>query len=82
MYGVVDSSIFDGVGYPIRNSPQMQDSSWWDNFTYSFGEGNNNLYYEDNLFQNFGAIVADCQYSGRYAFRYNTINLTSPLLAA
>lgn len=79
MYGVVDNNIFDGVKYPIRNSPQIQNSSWWNNFSYSFGASDNNLYYEDNVFSGLGDVIADCQYSGRYAFRYNTVNATTDI---
>ena len=37
-----------------------------------FGKVDNNFYFEDNVFT-VEHIVTDCQYSNRYAFRYNTI---------
>jgi hypothetical protein len=74
MHGVVDNNIFDGVWYPIRNSPQVGGSNWWDNFTYTFGAAGDNLYFEDNIFSDI-VVMADAQFSGRYAFRYNTISV-------
>ncbi len=74
MYGVVNNNRFNEVVYPIRNAPQVGGSSWWDNFTYTFGAADDNLYFEDNVFTGV-SIVADSQYSGRYAFRYNDITL-------
>lgn len=74
MYGVVDSNVFDAVIYPTRNAPQVGGSSWWDHFPYTFGAMDENLCYEDNVF-NGVTVVADSQFSGRYLFRYNTINV-------
>jgi len=74
MFGVVDNNQFDGVAYPIRSDAGVGDPSWWDNFTLTPGAADDNLYFEDNTFTNVSAgIVSDCQYSGRYAFRYNAI---------
>jgi hypothetical protein len=76
MYGVVDSNVFDNVAYPTRNAPQVGGSSWWDHFPYTFGRPDQNLCYEDNLF-NGVTIVAASQFRGRYMFRYNPINLAA-----
>jgi hypothetical protein len=73
MYGAVDNNIFDGIGYPVRHSPQVGGASWWDNFTMTFGASNDHLYFEDNIFD--VETFADCQYSGRYLYRYNTITV-------
>jgi hypothetical protein len=73
-FGVVDNNRFDDVAYPIRSDAGVGNSSWWDHFTLTPGGADDNLYFEDNVFANVSAgIVSDCQYSGRYAFRYNTI---------
>jgi hypothetical protein len=73
MYGVVDNNVFDGIGYPVRHSPQVGGASWWNNFTMTFGAPNDHLYFEDNIFV--VETFADCQYSGRYLYRYNTITV-------
>jgi hypothetical protein len=74
MFGVADSNRFDDVAYPIRSDAGVGDSSFWDYFTFTLGAADNNLYFEDSTFTGVSAgIVSDCQYSGRYAFRYNTI---------
>ena len=74
MYGVVDNNAFDGIGYPIRHSPQVGGASWWNNFTIRFGVSSDNLYFEDNIFTN-TTTFSDCQFSGRYLYRYNTISV-------
>lgn len=76
MYGVVDNNSFDGVGYPVRHSPQVGGASWWNNFTLTFGSANDNLYFEDNIFTNV-ATFSDCQFSGRYLYRYNSITVNA-----
>jgi hypothetical protein len=70
----------------MRNTNTAGDASWWSNyattgFRYVVGD-KYNIYFEDNVF-NLGItgvpnynIVTDSQYSGRYAFRFNTINMT------
>lgn len=87
--GVVDNNFFDGVGYPIRSDPGIAGASWWNAWnqvggtpfaTFQFGDVNTSIYFEDNIF-NMSVIypgstarpVTDCQGSGRYIFRYNTI---------
>jgi hypothetical protein len=78
--GVVDANVFDSVAYPTRADPGVGGSSWWDSFEgIVYGERTNNLYYEDNVFNDVSiGVVSDCQWSGRYAFRYNTIRVTNP----
>jgi hypothetical protein len=46
-----------------------------------FGKADNNIFFEDNVFEELtsggsGVAMSDCQYGSRYAFRYNTINIT------
>ena len=84
MYGVVDHNIFEDGWYTIKNDPQIvEDYNWWElepQKTYTPGRSTN-LYYENNTINVSGsddAVVAECQYGGRYAFRYNTINLSIP----
>jgi len=74
--GVVDNNIFDGVAYPTR-ADTGAGASWWDYFPLvKFGAANDSLYFEDNVFTNvFHGIISDCQYNGRYIFRYNTISI-------
>jgi len=78
MYGVIDSNIFEGSDYSFKNDPQADESSWFENApqnVYSPGSGNN-LYYEDNTISLGGDgsnVLAECQYGGRYVFRYNSI---------
>jgi hypothetical protein len=82
-YGVVDNNQFN-IPYPIRNSPQVQDASWWANSPQNIFTpgGNTTLYYEDNVFTNItgpsDSILADGQFGTRYAFRYNTITINKP----
>lgn len=81
MYGVIDNNKFDNVHYPVRNSPQIGNSKYWDNynttgFAYNFGD-KYVMYFEDNTFTGVSSgVVTDCQYSGRYVWRYNTIQPT------
>jgi len=80
MRGVVHDNIFDNVSYPIRlPSSYRNGKEWWDNWEgVVFGKPNNNMYFEDNMFTGLqSGILADCQYANRYAFRYNTINLSA-----
>jgi hypothetical protein len=79
--GVVSHCYF-GLAYPIRNSPQVSNGTWWNNFIYLQGvDGgdSNNLYFEDNVFEKIrdgtssSGILMDGQFSGRYVFRYNTV---------
>ena len=84
MYGVVDNNIMTGIYYPIDAgsgalSGVNYGGQWsWNNWHLTFGEIGNNLYYEDNGI-NWGQLgchdggMSQCQFSGRYAFRYNTI---------
>ncbi|MGZ3770415.1 MAG: hypothetical protein ACXVCP_12795 [Bdellovibrio sp.] len=49
----------------------------WNNFEgIVFGKADNNLWFEDNIFEGVSDIMTDCQVGNRYSFRYNTINLT------
>ncbi|MBN1773515.1 MAG: hypothetical protein JXB32_19795 [Deltaproteobacteria bacterium] len=75
--GVVDSNEFDAVAYPIRSDAGTGDADWWDSFgALELGTAEDNLCFEDNVFTNVTAgIISDCQFSGRYLFRYNTISI-------
>jgi len=81
MFGVVDNNIFDNHSYPIRNINPAWGSLLWDRWGtegYSYAPGDKyNLYFEDNIF-NLGTgsvdnVITDSQFSGRYAYRYNTM---------
>jgi len=81
MYGVVDHNSFEGSSYTFKNDPQAS-YDWFSNSPQNiFVSGANNyLYYEDNTIVMGGSgdnLLAECQYGGRYAFRYNTI--TNPI---
>lgn len=85
-YGVIDNNTMTHTSgsYPIKNDPQVINSyHWWTDSPqkdYQIGS-NKNMYFEDNVINLGGSgdnICAECQYGGRYAFRYNTINTTIP----
>ena len=78
MRGVIDHNTFDSIIYPIRNAVGPNTGSlWWDNWSLViFGATDNNMYFEDNVFTG-TEIIMDCQYSNRYAFRYNTVTLST-----
>jgi hypothetical protein len=83
MRGVVDSNQFGRVFYPMRApfspNPDGGKASWENHEGVVFGKADNNLFFEDNVFEELtdpsGPIVMDCQTGERYAFRYNTFNL-------
>jgi len=84
-WGVVDNNIFDVFSYPLRNINTAAGQSWWDSwavpgFRYLLGSANN-ITFEDNVF-NFGSstysLLTNSSASGRYCFRYNTINQIAP----
>jgi hypothetical protein len=84
MYGVADHNVFDDIVYPMKGDPQLSGVNYggqwsWNTWSLTFGKADDNFYFEDNNIslnpepgtgQN---ILTDCQYSGRYAYRYNTI---------
>ena len=72
LWGVVDSNTFNGQCH-IDNYGVNATS--WLNFPYAFGSINN-LYYEDNVFNNTDTVFSGGA-GGRYAFRYNTVNLST-----
>lgn len=79
MYGVVDNNTFSGMSYPLRsNAAESADGipigqSWWNNISgIEYGSADN-LYFEDNTFTDVTLVITDCQYAGRFAFRYNTV---------
>jgi hypothetical protein len=83
LYGSVDNNIFDSYSEMFRNINTGYGDDWYDAYAtagFAWGLGNQyKLYFEDNTF-NFGTVwsqnlMTNSQYSGRYAFRYNTINL-------
>lgn len=73
MRGVIDNNEFYHT-YPIRFPLSCDNGqTWWNNWEgVRYGEEDNNMYVEDNIFHDV-LIVADCQYANRYVFRYNTI---------
>jgi hypothetical protein len=75
--GVVDSNEFDSVAYPIRSDAGTGTGDWWDAFgALEPGVAEDNICFEDNVFTNVTAgVISDCQFSGRYLFRYNTIDI-------
>lgn len=85
IYGVIDSNFFGRAFYPFRTpTAQTNDGgrSMWNNWQgIVFGAPDNNMYFEDNVFEELtdpgGVAVTDCQEANRYAFRYNTINLSN-----
>ncbi|MGZ3769958.1 MAG: hypothetical protein ACXVCP_08155 [Bdellovibrio sp.] len=98
MRGVVDNNQFGEAFYPIRTPSSAliyYDSSGkryfggraeWGYFEgIELGKADNNIYFEDNVFENlrspvgdYGVAMTDCQEGQRYAFRYNNIHLSSP----
>ena len=76
-FGVAYDNTFEDVLYPIR-FPSGYSEAWWNNWGgVIFGADTNNFYFEDNIFDITGPLV-DCQYSNRYAFRYNDITANAP----
>jgi len=83
MYGVVDNNVFDDFSYALRNTNTAYGNDWWraaasPGFGWTLGD-RYKLYFEDNIF-NFGSGwfsngASNSQFSGRYAFRYNTFNV-------
>ena len=84
MRGVVDNNVFGKVFYPFRAptspNPDGGKAIWNNHEGVVFGKADNNLYFEDNVFEELtdagGVIVMDCQEGSRYAFRYNTFSLS------
>jgi hypothetical protein len=82
--GVIDNNAFGRVFYPLRTETAPTNDGgkalWNNQEGVLFGVPANNIYFEDNVFEQLtdpgGVIVTDCQEGGRYAFRYNTINLS------
>jgi len=76
MRGVIDNNIFDGfVSWPLGffNS-YSNGETWWDNWEgIVYGKADNNIYVEDNIFQNLTGELFYSQYANRVALRYNTI---------
>jgi hypothetical protein len=87
MFGVIDNNVFGTVYYPFRApTSEIRGSglSEWNKFEgVVFGQADNNLWFENNVFENLtdpagsGLIVMDCQEGGRYAWRYNTFTIDS-----
>jgi hypothetical protein len=89
MVGVVDNCTFDNVYYPIRNDSgdaggEVRSQALLDYVLPYWDLGNSyKIYFEDNTFSDMWdggsqSIVADCQWGGSYAMRYNTITLSYP----
>ncbi|MGZ6440051.1 MAG: hypothetical protein ACXWRU_08365 [Pseudobdellovibrionaceae bacterium] len=79
--GVVDSNVFGKIGYAMRTEFESFGDGGrteWDNFEgIVFGKADNNIWFEDNIFEGVSDAMTDCQVGNRYSFRYNTINLTA-----
>ncbi len=85
VYGVADHNIIDNVVGSVNNGIQEYEGSCNGD---SAGQGNGawaqpsligtatSFYVENNIFNN--GFGNDCMYGGRFAFRFNTFNLTSP----
>ena len=89
--GVIDNNVFGSFWYPLRTPTSFINrkgvhghefsgrAEWNDWQGIVFGAPDNNMYFEDNVFEGMsnpeGVIVTDCQEGERYAFRYNTINI-------
>lgn len=78
MYGVVDNNVFESCKYPIK-ADTGTDCSWWEHENFDPGTEDNCLYFEDNIFLGVGDLITDCQFSGRYVYRYNDITVTANL---
>ena len=74
VYGVADSNTFNGQVH-MDNLGEQDDS--WNNLTFTCGTAQN-FYYEDNTFDT-DYTIATGGHGGRYAYRYNTFNLTDDL---
>lgn len=77
--GVIDHNTFTNTAYPVRLAAGPSDARWWDAWEgVVFGKADNNLWFEDNVgISTDGHAFTDCQYSNRFAFRYNTLTNTS-----
>ncbi len=76
MYGVIDNNIFASCYYPMKSDPNA-DCTWWEYQTFTPGAEDDNMYFEDNTFEGIYGAVTDCQWSGRYVYRYNDITITN-----
>lgn len=76
--GVIDNNVFELAYYPMKEDPGA-NHTWWQYFTIRPGIEGDSMYVEDNVFNGIktGGIVTDCQFSGRYVYRYNTITNTA-----
>ena len=83
MYGVADNNTFDNIYYPMNHDAFLSGTQYggqwsWNTWHLTYGEPDNNLYFEDNIITlpadgNGQTNLSQCQFSGRYAYRYNTI---------
>jgi hypothetical protein len=77
--GVVDSNYFTAAYQAIRNPTDPTNTngrSYWNNYVgVILGAEDNNMYFEDNVFNvaGNGPGLQDTQEGSRWAFRYNTI---------
>ena len=75
LWGVVDHNTFNG-GTHFDNYGKNENS--WSYFPFEYGTANN-LYYENNIFNTTYTVFTGGA-GGRYAFRYNTVNLSTASL--
>ena len=76
IYGVVDSNEFGLSTYPIR-AVYFPGKFGWDSYEgVTFGKADNNLVFEDNVFEAVQWGITDCDNGNRYVYRYNTITIT------
>ena len=86
LYGVTDHSIFDNPAGSVNNSFRAYNAGSCNNDALGVGDQSwaaptglgsaNFMFAENNTFNN--GAGNDCTQGGRYVWRYNTMNMTSP----
>jgi hypothetical protein len=79
IYGVVDNNQFGLATYPMRAVLGLEGFGWNNYEGVVFGKADNNLFFEDNVYEGIQEGITDCDNGNRYAYRYNTITLTKPV---
>lgn len=79
IYGVVDNNQFGLSTYPMRTVFWPGQPGWENYEGVVFGKADNNLFFEDNVFEGVQWGITDCDNGNRYAYRYNTVTLTEPV---
>lgn len=73
VYGCIDNNVLSGGPFMFRCFG-LNDVTW-NNLTFEYGTANN-IYFEDNVI-NCNDSIVEGGGAGRYAFRYNVINLSA-----